>query len=256
MRRILAILGFTLLGTVPALSADFQPVPEPTLYNWTGFYLGVTGGWTFDGNLDIEAKDLPFIKFQQEHDGAVAGGFAAARYQFANGPAVIGVEVTGLKSWVEGEDTFGELLLAPFVLDSHASLDTLFLAEGQLGLAFDRALVYASGGFAMADVDFDTRLKIPGLFSEKVFEASNNVNGVVVGGGIDYAVPDTAFVLGVSFKHIVFNDLGLSDKFTQAGGAYLSEVPCSKECGRSDIKIDTNSNLNVDQILARVSYHF
>ncbi len=170
---------------------------------------------------------------------------------------MLGAEVTGLKSWIEGEDNFSDILIFPFELTSHATVDTLILAEGQAGITFgadNRALAYVDAGFAMADISLDSHLKIPGLFSEKIFDASNTANGVVVGGGIDYALAGYPnVVLGLSFKHIVLNELDLSDTL-KGGMSYGAEPVC--ECRGDAWKIDTNSNFNIDQVMGRIAVHF
>src|SRR5262245_25563515 len=225
-RSLLSALFLLVIGT-RVWAADYAPVPEALpVQDWTGFYIGATAGSTIGGNLEAEPKDIPWIKFDQEHDGIAAGGFAGYRWQAAATPVVLGVEVTGLWSDIHGQDDFSDLLIFPFVLSTSANVDTLVLAEGQVGVALhERALLYAHGGWAGADVSFDANIKIPGLFSEKIFDDSRWASGAVAGVGFDLQVAPNIRV-GAVWNHIVFNDLGLSDDLGGGGGGAVALDGC------------------------------
>jgi len=60
IQRILAAALFSATATGVALASDLPPpaaappprapavyMPPPVLYNWSGFYLGINGGWGF-----------------------------------------------------------------------------------------------------------------------------------------------------------------------------------------------------------------
>src|SRR5271157_5292827 len=59
MKRVL-LAGVAALLIVPAVAADLptrkapEPVPLPTLYDWTGFYFGGNLGWAW-GNSDYNS---------------------------------------------------------------------------------------------------------------------------------------------------------------------------------------------------------
>jgi len=130
MRRLsVAVLLAALSGAGAATAADLPPpvtfapppvmtAPTPLAFNWSGFYLGAHGGWSF-------GKE-PFV------DGAVAGGQVGVNYQY--GGYVIGAE--GDAGWADWEGA-----------DSAASLRL------RAGFASGRFLVYATGGLAFADFD-------------------------------------------------------------------------------------------------------
>ena len=106
----------------------------PIAYNWSGFYIGAHGGWGFnDGAFD---------------DGFVVGGQLGINWQFNN--FVFGIE---------GDGSFVD----------YGSVDSLETIRGRVGLAFDRFLVYGTGGGAFQDFD-DL--------------------GWVGGGGVEYAFTD------------------------------------------------------------------
>jgi outer membrane immunogenic protein len=135
----------------PPMEAAPAPMysPTPIAYNWSGFYIGAHGGWGFgDGDFD---------------DGAVIGGQIGMNWQWNS--FVLGVEGDG--SWADLGDA-----------------DSLESIRGRAGFAFDRFLVYGTGGAAFQDFD-DL--------------------GWVAGVGAEYAVTD-ALSVGVEYLHYDFDN--------------------------------------------------
>jgi opacity protein-like surface antigen len=97
--RACCALAVACLAVGCAESALAQPVPQPPVYNWTGFYAGLNGG--FGGGRVTPANPVaavdPFYGYtstdNQSHrlSGAFAGGQAGYNYQFQN-QFVLGVE--------------------------------------------------------------------------------------------------------------------------------------------------------------------
>jgi outer membrane immunogenic protein len=106
--------------------------PAPLAFSWSGFYFGAHAGYGFG--------KAPFV------DGPVVGGQVGANWHFDG--FVLGAEADG--SWADLEGT-----------------DAIGTARLRGGFAYDRFLVYATGGAAFQDLD--------------------NV-GWVVGGGVEYAI--------------------------------------------------------------------
>lgn len=136
------------LVTVPALAADLgtaEPLPLPPapveaapVNNWTGFYLGALGGYSF-GTADTD------VDGEIDTDGFDVGGYAGANWQWGN--FVVGAEGDLLYSFADGS--------GPTVdVDQglHGSL------RGRAGIALDRFLVYGTGGLAATDVELDDGL--------------------------------------------------------------------------------------------------
>src|SRR3954466_5694264 len=73
---------------MPAKAAAIAPVAAPS---WTGFYLGISGGygWGRSEQTDISVFG-PFTSGQYSIDGVVLG--ATAGYNWQTGPLVLGVE--------------------------------------------------------------------------------------------------------------------------------------------------------------------
>jgi outer membrane immunogenic protein len=109
------LTGLAVAADLPQLPTVPPPAviaaPTPIAFNWSGFYFGGHGGYGFG--------QAPFV------DGAVAGGQVGVNWQ--HDAFVLGAEADG--SWVDwqGANAVGTLRLRG-------------------GLAFDRFLVYATGG--------------------------------------------------------------------------------------------------------------
>jgi outer membrane immunogenic protein len=164
---VLATASSAFAADLPAV-APYQAVAPAGYYDWTGFYVGVQAGYAFaDSNL---GDDL---------DGFVGGVHAGYNYQINNW--VLGVEGDIEAS---GVDASGNVTLpAPAGLTAF-SVDNKWLGSvrGRVGYAFDRVLVYATGGVAFGD--FDVRATNGGVTSSD----SNTHVGWTVGAGVEVAI--------------------------------------------------------------------
>jgi outer membrane immunogenic protein len=192
MKRLL-IAGASLIAlTCTAGAADLPPVePAPVVmpFSWTGFYFGIHGGGAWgDAGHDSDYFDTDDF----DAEGFVIG--AHVGYLWQADWAVFGVEADG--SFADLEDDF--LFDDGVVLDPlDGSVDSSFLASfrGRLGVAFDRFLIYGTGGVAFTGLDLDI-----GTYSDDA-----DFMGWVAGGGIEYAITDNVS-LGVEYLHYDFGD--------------------------------------------------
>jgi outer membrane immunogenic protein len=169
----LVLSAFIALGASTAQAADIiaaqSPLPiAPSSYAWSGAYLGIQGGGAWASG---EFSGLG-ISSSEEANGGIFGAFAGYNYQLDNN-VVLGIEGDLEYNWNE-QEIFG----AQFGTDWAGSV------RGRLGYAFDRALIYATAGWATTQgyVDF------PGLGkTEETF------NGYTIGAGVDYAFTDNVF---------------------------------------------------------------
>jgi outer membrane immunogenic protein len=160
-------------------------VYAPPVFTWTGFYVGVNAGYGF-GNFNTRGVANPY----GDPDGFVGGGQIGYNQQ-------VGQFVFGLEGDVQyadlkaGASTFGAGLA------SSAKIDFFGTVRGRIGVAFDRVLVYATGGYAYANSQLDVTpfgaaaLGIPGTFS-----VSNSHNGWALGGGVEYAINNNLTLRG------------------------------------------------------------
>jgi outer membrane immunogenic protein len=117
--------------------------PGQHMYDWTGFYAGIHGGYLWG---DIENANSSFGDFSI--DGALFGAQAGAAVQ--NGMFVFGAEADIAISGAEG----GFISCCAGQEGLVADLEWLATLRGTAGVAFDKVYVYATGGVAIAGVDF------------------------------------------------------------------------------------------------------
>ncbi|MGV0911785.1 outer membrane protein [Martelella sp. FOR1707] len=171
----------------PAAEPYVAPQVIPQSFSWTGFYLGGTGGYDWaTANLHYNGAQIGSDDF----DGGKLGGFAGYNYQFDNN-VVVGVEGELDYNWNEQDYNVG----APFSVK--AGSDWEGSVRARLGYAFDKALIYATGGWAIANGYIDGN----GLDQDQAF------NGWTVGAGLDYALSNNVFA-GLEYR---YTDFGKKD---------------------------------------------
>jgi len=168
MKKIL-LASVALFGFAGAASAADLPVraapPAPIIaavpvFTWTGFYVGVNAGYGWNPNDSIVVNGF---RFDLDDEGGFVGG-AQAGYNYQIGSFVVGLEGDIQYADFGGDDRFdfdGDGILD----DDFNTSDWFGTVRARAGVAFDRALIYATGGFAFAD----------------------NATGWTVGGGLEYA---------------------------------------------------------------------
>ena len=115
--------------------------------NWTGIYLGLNGGFTFGGsNWTDSVTGGSSGNFGTS--GFVFGGTVGANYQI--GSLVFGVEADGDWADTSGFGTFTASALCTGACFTTSSW--LSTVRGRAGYAFDRFLVYGTGGAAFGNV--------------------------------------------------------------------------------------------------------
>jgi outer membrane immunogenic protein len=183
---------------LPVKAAPMAPAPVPQFVNWSGFYIGgdIGYGWTkFDGGAS------EFVG-QVKPNGGLIGVHAGYNWQlgpalFAPATWVFGIEgdINGAfgtrwsKSVFSGADNLSGV---------HGELNGLSSIRARLGWAFDRTLIYATGGAGWG------LYKSGALATEPVPAISHTVFGGVVGGGIEWKYnPNLSFRL--EGLHYFFN---------------------------------------------------
>lgn len=217
MKKIL-LSSVALLGlTVAAGAADlprraappmFAPIP---VFTWTGFYVGVNAGYAWaDRNSDdvvfvpagALAPGIPAVATTVNtfgfgtgnDDGFTVGGTVGFNYQM--GAIVLGLE--GDLNWADignSSNAFGgnTVTFTPpgglpgtytFAGNGGRGIDWFGTIRGRIGVAFDRALIYGTGGFAFAGGG-DNNAFCGGLLVGCNNDDSRS--GWAAGGGVEYA---------------------------------------------------------------------
>jgi outer membrane immunogenic protein len=176
----------TMAPMAPMISA----VP---VFTWTGFYIGAQVGYAWgDDENNFPANALVFngvtyepfdSGFGGDNDSFLAGVHAGYNYQF--GSIVVGIEgdVEGL--FGDDEDEFDNIVYsAPGVPATFAfsgnTLDWQGSIRARVGFAFDRAMIYATGGFAFGGVS-------GGFSSALIDNGDDTITGWTLGAGVEYA---------------------------------------------------------------------
>jgi outer membrane immunogenic protein len=193
MKKLLSSAALLLVVAAPAAAADLRmpvkaaPAVVVAAYNWTGFYIGAHCGWAqtntktsnhADGGFD----DGDLLTYSNNANGATCGGQLGYNWQTSN--IVLGVESD--IAWV-GIDR--ELRNLGVSQDDMVKVEYSWLATftGRFGFAFDRALVYAKGGAALARIkNTATDLDGGGIDPTDISEVSKSRWGWTVGGGLEY----------------------------------------------------------------------
>jgi len=136
--------------------------PSPLAYNWTGFYIGINAGghWGRD-KINATADQLAFFGGQLESlssatlssSGFIGGIQAGYNWQINN--VVFGIEGDG--DWLTGKQSRAVIFPGPSpapgdVLTNSVENRFLGTVRGRLGLAFDRTLLYVTGGVAFGSL--------------------------------------------------------------------------------------------------------
>ncbi len=197
MRRqfLLAPIGAIALAGSAFAAEPLPPPPPPApIFTWTGIYIGGQAGYAWDQD-SVSAffpgaglSLIPFfgtVSFTDKPQGFIGGGHVGYNLQ-------INQWVAGIEGTVDGTTISRGDSIAPV-----ARLQTRTPVQGSLGLrlgvAFDRVLLYARGGFAFAGIQNFYTTGIPFFIDEQV---SRSRSGWTVGGGIQYAVTDNWSIRG------------------------------------------------------------
>jgi outer membrane immunogenic protein len=186
MRRILltalmaGVASSALAADLPTHKAPPAPAPyyAPPAFTWTGFYIGVNGGWGFSGTQNNSFGNI---------NGGLVGGTIGYNYQM--GQFVIGYE--GDVDWADvhgGNFTYG--LPGGFGTDK-LTTNWMVTERARVGYAVDRTLFFVTGGYA----GIDTR----GTFSDSFGNFGSQYkwqNGGVVGAGVEYAFTNNISLKG------------------------------------------------------------
>lgn len=193
MKRLLLLSSAVLLAAISTASAaDLSrpvytkaPPPPPPAFSWTGFYVGLNAGGKWATPDDTVTAGGTTITFTGSTNSSwIAGGQVGYNWQPVGSPWVFGVEGD-----IDAQDFNRSRVvgtaIGPFVPGDAFSFESRWQASlrGRIGYAWDRFLLYATGGVAFADVKGTASLVGIGVVSN-----DTTVTGGTVGGGIEWAV--------------------------------------------------------------------
>jgi outer membrane immunogenic protein len=208
------------------------PPPMAAIFSWTGFYIGVNGGGAFGQGHNVIVNETlagaPFVSGtwpgrgtfgSLEPRGGFGGGQIGYNYQVQNW-------VWGIEADLQGasiKDSAGVTLpyisgLNTITVNSTQKVDWFGTVRGRLGIAFDRVLVYGTGGLAYGQTSYSQTMTDTFGFVAAGSDKHTRT-GWVAGGGIEWAFAPNWSVKG-EYQYI---DLGRRNltlpERTLAGGA-------------------------------------
>lgn len=190
MKKVLigGVVATGLLASGAAFAADLPsrqvepvaPVYAAPAFTWTGFYVGVNAGYAWNAN---DNNNNTFYGSSSNDGGFTGGGQIGYNYQINQ--FVIGAEAdinyADLKNKNNGWAYTG------FASNSSNGIEWFGTVRARVGFAIDRALIYATGGFAYGGGGNDNNFLYNGVY----YSQSNDTRtGWTVGGGVEYAFTD------------------------------------------------------------------
>ena len=243
--------------TGPAFAAEPlppPPPPPPPVFTWTGPYIGVQiGGAWGSGSLSNFNGFDPFTgaflntTLGGTPSGVIGGGHIG--YQVQINQWILGVEgsVDGTSLTKNVNAAFPNFL-GGSVITTNTSADIQGSIRGKLGIAWDRFMIYGTGGVAFGGFNTDFTVNSPGFTTVggvviPPFFASNSFSttrvGWTAGGGAQYAVTPNWWI----FAEYRFSDFG-----TVRNGAFPN-LP-------TGVVFNGSRRLQENQVQAGISYKF
>ncbi len=244
MRLMLASTAIAaLLAGGPALAADqkvkapvYTKAPVIPAFSWTGFYLGANAGghWgrdnittTTSNNFNLASRTVIDLAspVMLKPEGWLAG--VQVGYNMEVNHVVLGLE--GDADWLNGTGSRSLVFAGPNPVPGDTlsnSTQGTFLAtlRPRLGAAYDRGLIYVTGGLAVGTVKTSDSMAVTGgAVLESTSDTKTRV-GWAAGGGFEYAFTDN-WSAKVEVLHV---DLG---------GTYDTGIPCVVVCGAATTDI-------------------
>lgn len=273
-------LAATLVLTGHASAADLPrkapPPPVIAVMSWTGFYAGINGGgaWTDDPSMtyvDLANTGNTFNSYVPSTINASASSGLAGIHVGYNWQAapnwVIGIE--GDWDWTNlsagGTNRLNRAVVGTLFTDNvslQTKINWLASVRGRLGYATNNWLLYATGGVAFGDFDFNAQVNCTAVQPSFCIPTTQHIRagfsdtrvGAVVGGGIEFK-PATNWTLGAEYLYYHFNQTNTGGgSWFFASGAPAPFFDCGvpgQNCARF-----TYGNVGLHTGRLRLSYQF
>lgn len=227
--------------------ADGAPVTgttvSPYVVDWSGAYIGgkLGGAWSdvsWSQNANYFTTLGPAVVGTDSSfaPSGFAGGIIVGT-NWQHGRWVVGAELSFSRT------DFSESRASPFfpAIDTFTTdLDWLATAEGRIGYAWDRLLLFGKGGWAGGNA----RLKLTDRTAGVIASGDTFGNGWAIGGGIEYA-HWANIILGIEYS---FTSLSI-DKALSCPG-------CGTDASIGEGAPSIGGDIEVNAVMARASYLF
>src|SRR5689334_8919609 len=149
---IIAAIGLSTAAQAADMAVKARPAVVAAEYNWSGFYVGVNGGgaqenmfWAYNPPVVGGVRQTNAFDWTS----GVLGVHAGAQYQW--GHFVLGVE--GNYIWNDWDNGNWQAFVCPNpALFCQARMRDLWSVGPRAGYAWDRFMVYGTGGYAQGNI--------------------------------------------------------------------------------------------------------
>ena len=250
LRRILmasvgavALAGTAVAADLPSRAPPPVYLPPVPIFTWTGIYVGgqIGYGWG-QNNTNFGDNFGDFTSFSYNASGVIGGAHVGYNLQLNQWGPQWGQFVIGLEGDVDGTSLsksstlfvpFGASLgFAPYagVGSFNVNHSVEGSIRGRIGYAWDRALIYATGGVAFGGFNGNACVNYAATTQFDAFgacaSASTTRVGWTVGGGIDYAVTNNWSIRAeyryTDFGHATVFANGLTNPIAGDLGAFVN----------------------------------
>lgn len=220
MRKILLaaagmlVAGSALAADLPRRAAPPVLAPVAPIFTWTGWNFGLLTGYAFTDRQNVRTVGNTAGTALNVAQGRRAPNLRLEDDGFTNVGANIGYDVqltpgNGIVLGAAADITWTDLTrfrgyVGPaiaangFIPDPSVyrqSLDFLGTVRGRVGYAFDRFLVYGTGGFAYGGVEYRADFfRNTDLALAYTGRRDRIETGYAYGGGVEYAIPTDSFL--------------------------------------------------------------
>ena len=187
---------------LPRKAPVYTPPPPPPRYSWTGFYIGGNVGFS-SGKADTDFNAHPvtldtnfglvnipgFVGSESvKLKGVIGGGQIGYNWQFAPN-WIVGLEADIQASGEKGSRNFADsfsfrfepqpgvfpLVTGTGVTDYEAKILWFGTVRGRIGYAWDRVMLYATGGLAYGEVKLAGTRTVSGTFDDIPFSIAHAI---------------------------------------------------------------------------------
>ena len=232
---LVALVGMAAPASAADMAVKARP-PAPVIapiYDWTGFYIGANGGWGQTRNCwdFLDAGGFAVASGCRDRSGGLAGGQIGYRWQA--GTWVFGVEAQG--DWADLSNT--RISVVDPLFSTRTKTDAIGLFTGQIGYAWNAALLYVKGGAAVTSNRFSILDTLTGF---EFASASSTRWGGVVGVGFEYGFAPN-WSVGLEYDHLFMGDANNSFSIVNPINAAF---------------VNNRISQDVDMVTVRINYRF
>ena len=230
MKKLVLAASILAASTASTFAADLAARPYTkappvvaAMYDWSGFYIGMNGGW---GQSSTRYDWANFLVRSDDASGGTVGGQIG--YNWQAGSWVFGLEAQG--NWADLTRSYVDPFDPRWSVGT--TVDAIGLFTGRVGYAANNVLFYVKGGAAVANNSYWAALN-----NIDFINVSNTRWGASVGAGLEWGfTPNWSF--GVEYNHLFLGDTTYN--WTNANWLYTS----------------VGIRQDIDLVTARINYRF